>query len=76
MSTKDLERVYAGLCQMGVEIKKEEAQAPTRAIACRVAQDFAIQALMVSPELLHQASPLNLENYNPNSAASSYAVNR
>lgn len=61
---------------MGVEIKPEEVQNPSRPIAFRVISDFATTVFLTSQDLLSQHLALALENCNPSSAVSPSVQNR
>lgn len=58
------------------QVTPEEIAAPTRAIVQRVLADFATNALMIRDEALNLPLACNLENHNPNSIVTSFAVNR
>lgn len=65
----DVNRLCSNLTKMGVDIKPEELQNLSRAIAFRVMTDFTVAALLAAPESLNQQLAISLENCNPNSAA-------
>ena len=72
----DFNKLCSNLTSMGVEIKPEEVQNPSRPIAFRVITDFATTVFLTAQDLLNQHLALALENCNPNSAASPSAPNK